>query len=58
MISIVIATVAVPALHARLADPRRALIRMLVMLLVFDLLYVGYAAFIHTSIATPVWRGW
>lgn len=53
MLSILVATAAVPVAFARDADPRRGLRRMAVALLAFNLLYVGYVGWIHTKYFTP-----
>jgi len=49
MISIIIASVAGPAVFARDPDPRRGVRRMLLFLAAFVALYVAYVTLVHTS---------
>jgi hypothetical protein len=56
MISILVVTVAAPAVFARAANPRKGLLGMLAFLLGFNLLYVGYVTQIHTRFFAPT--GW
>jgi hypothetical protein len=53
MLSILFATVAIPVALARDANPRRGVKRMVIALLAFNALYVGYVAWIHTTYFVP-----
>lgn len=55
LLSIVIAGIAVPAILAGDADPRRGLKRMLVILLLFNAIYALYVAFVHPVLFVPHW---
>jgi hypothetical protein len=53
MLSVVLATLAIPAAFARETDPRRAARRMVLVLLVVNALYVAYVTQIHTTLYRP-----
>jgi hypothetical protein len=53
MMSILIATVAVPAVFARDPSAFRGLKRMLLSLLVFNALYIAYVTLIHVTYFVP-----
>jgi hypothetical protein len=53
LVSIVVAIVAVPALAARDASPRRGLRRMVLLLLAFHLLYVAWLTLVHATYVLP-----
>lgn len=53
MMSILIATVAIPAAAARDPSPRRGVRRMLLGLLAFDALYLAYVALLHAGWHAP-----
>lgn len=53
LLSIIVATVVLPAIAARDANPRRGATRMVLYFLLFDLLYVAYAAFVHATYVLP-----
>ncbi len=56
MLSILLATVAVPALAARDPNAPRGARRMVLALLVVNSLYVAYAALVHVVVRVPQWR--
>ncbi len=53
IISIIVATVAVPAIAARYASPRRGVLRMVLFFLLFDLIYVAYLTLVHATYVLP-----
>jgi len=53
MISIIVATVVLPVVAARDSNPRRAIRRMIVFLLVFNALYIGYVTLVHARFQIP-----
>ena len=55
IISIVVASIAIPAWAARDARPRRGAAKMLVALLGAVLLYVGYLTLLHPVLFVPHW---
>ncbi len=56
LLSILVVTVAVPALAARDANRRRGLWRMLLFLLLFDAAYLAYVTLGHASLFVPAGR--
>ena len=58
MMSILFATVALPALAARDRNPRRGLRWLLLALLVFNLAYVLYVTRLHTLGTPPAGRNY
>jgi hypothetical protein len=58
MMSILFATILVPAACARDSNGARGLRRMLLLLLLFDLAYVLYVTQIHTRYYVPAGRGY
>jgi hypothetical protein len=57
LLSIVVATVALPLLAARGRRARRGLFRMLLLLLAFDVAYVAWVTLVHAEYVTPPRRG-
>jgi len=55
LFSIVIAAIALPALHARDRHPRRGFRRLMVGLLVANALYLAYLTLIHPFAFVPSW---
>lgn len=55
LLSVLVATVAIPALGASDPKPRRGLRWVLAVLLVFHVVYVGAVAFIHAPNNIPEW---
>lgn len=55
LISVLIASVAIPALTARDRNPRRGFKRMLLLLLAFNALYVAYLTMVHPLVFLPTW---
>lgn len=55
LMSIVLAGIVVPALAARDRDARRGLRRMLVILFVVNVLYLGYLTLVHPFVFVPHW---
>ena len=55
MMSILIVTVAAPAVFARDHDPRRGLRRTLLFLFAFYALFVAYVTLVHTRYYSPQW---
>ncbi len=53
LISIIVATVALPAVAAQYASPRRGVLRMVFFLLAFVLVYVAYATLVHATYVLP-----
>jgi hypothetical protein len=53
IVSIIVATVALPAIAARHASPRRGVLQMVLFFLVFDLLYVAYLTLVHANHVLP-----
>lgn len=53
LLSIVVATVAIPLLVARDRSPRRGALRLLVLLLLFDVAYAGWVAVVHAGWVDP-----
>jgi hypothetical protein len=53
LLSIIVATVAAPAIAARDPSARRGLKRMLIGLLVFNALYVCYLTLVHATFFAP-----
>jgi hypothetical protein len=53
LISIIIASIAIPAYAARDTNPRRGLRRMLVLVLAFNALYVAYLTLVHLEVYVP-----
>jgi hypothetical protein len=53
--SVLFASIAIPAVLARDRDPRRAVKRMLVLLLAFNALYLAYLTLVHPFVYVPVW---
>jgi hypothetical protein len=55
LLSIVIAAVVIPVLAARDPNPLRGVKRMLFLLLVFNVVYLGYITMIHPVAFVPRW---
>jgi hypothetical protein len=53
LLSIIAATVVLPAIAARDGNPRRGATRMVLYFLLFDLIYVGYVTLIHATYVLP-----
>lgn len=53
LMSIIFVTLALPVLAARGPNPRRAMKRMLVSLLVFNAAYVAYLTRLHVTLFVP-----
>jgi hypothetical protein len=53
--SVVFAAMAIPALASRARNPARGLRLMLVLLLLFNLAYLGYLSMIHPAVFVPKW---
>ncbi len=53
LLSIVIGGLAIPALLARDPNPRRGQKRMLLLLLVFNVLYLAYVTLLHPVLFVP-----
>jgi hypothetical protein len=49
----IVATVAIPAIAARDANPLRGARRMVWLFLAFDLLYVAYVTLVHATYVLP-----
>ena len=58
MMSILVATLVVPALLARDRHARRGLTRMVLFFLAFDAAYVAYVTLVHTALHVPQPWGW
>ena len=56
LMTVLIAGLLVPAMASRDPSPRRGLKRMLLALLAFNLLYVGYFSYLHPVLFLPQWR--
>ncbi len=54
LLSIVLATLAAPALAARDVNPVRGARRMILFLLAFDLAYTAYVTLVHASLVVPM----
>lgn len=54
LVSIVVALLVVPGIAARDPRPRRGAQRMVLLLLVFNLLYVAYVTLVHANFFVPV----
>ena len=55
LLSVLVATVAIPVMVARDANPMRGLRRMLLLLLAFNALYVAYLTLVHPVAFVPKW---
>jgi len=55
LMSVLFASIAIPAVLARDRDPRRAVKRMLVLLLAFNALYLAYLTLVHPFVYVPTW---
>ena len=55
LMSIILAGIVVPALASRDPDARRGLRRMLVILFVVNVLYLGYLTLVHPFLFVPHW---
>jgi hypothetical protein len=55
LMSIVVAALAIPALAARDSNPRRGLRRTVVLLFVFNALYLAYLTLVHPFVFVPAW---
>lgn len=55
LMSVVIAAVAIPAIASRERDPRKGMRRMLLMLLIFNGLYIAYLTLVHVAFYVPTW---
>ena len=53
LVSIIVATVVVPALGARDANPRRGLKRTLVFLFAFNVVYLALVVLVYTRLYVP-----
>jgi hypothetical protein len=58
LMSVFLANLLLPVVAARDPRPRRGLKRMMVLLLVFNGLYVLYLTQFHPVWYVPVWLGW
>jgi hypothetical protein len=56
LMSVFFAQVLIPALAARDPKPRRGVKRMVLLLVVFNALYIGYLTQLHPVWFVPVWR--
>ncbi len=57
LISVLFASLAIPALTARDRNPRRGVKRMLLLLLVFNAIYLAYLTLVHPLVYVPSWPG-
>jgi hypothetical protein len=57
LMSILISAVVIPTLAARDPNPRRALKRMVVALVLFNAAYLAYVTLVHPVVFVPVWGG-
>jgi hypothetical protein len=55
LMSVFFATLGIPALAARDRNPRRGVKRMLLMLLIFNALYLLYLTQLHPVLFVPQW---
>jgi hypothetical protein len=55
LLSIVIAALVIPLRAARDPNPRRGVKRMLLMLFLFNAVYLAYVTLIHTAAFVPKW---
>jgi len=55
LISVLLASLAIPIVSARDQNPRRGLKRMVLLLLAFNLLYVAYLTMVHPFVFVPTW---
>jgi len=55
LMSIVIASVVIPALASRDSDPRRGLRRAVIVFTIFAALYLAYLLFVHPVVFVPHW---
>ena len=55
LLSVLVATLAIPVLVARDPEPGRAVRRMLALLLAFNALYVAYVTMVHPVLFVPHW---
>lgn len=57
LMSVLFAALVIPTLAARDPDPRRALKRMVVALVLFNAAYLAYVTLVHPVVFVPVWGG-
>lgn len=55
LMSVLLASIALPAVLARDRNPKRAVKRLLVLLLVFNALYLAYLTMVHPFRYFPHW---
>lgn len=55
LMSVLFASIAIPAVLARDREPRRAVKRLLVLLLAFNALYLAYLTLVHPFVYVPTW---
>ncbi len=55
LMSVLIASMVIPAITSRGPDPRRGMKRMLLLLLLFNALYLAYLTLVHVAVYVPTW---
>jgi hypothetical protein len=55
LLSIVLASLVVPTLAASAPEPRRAVRRMVLVLLAFNAVYLAYVTLLHPYLFVPKW---
>ena len=55
LMSVLIASMVIPAVTARERDARKGMKRMLLLLLLFNALYVAYLTLVHVAVYVPTW---
>ena len=55
LLSVVIAALAIPAITSRIADPRKAMARMILWIFIFNVIYLAYITMLHPVLFVPHW---
>lgn len=55
LMSVLIASMVIPAIASREPDPKKGMKRMLLLLLLFNALYVAYLTLVHIVVYVPTW---
>lgn len=55
LMSVLIASMVIPAITSRDRDPRKGMRRMLLLLLLFNGLYIAYLTLVHVEVFIPTW---
>ena len=55
LMSVLIASMVIPLITSGDRDPRKGMKRMLLLLLLFNALYVAYLTLVHVAVYVPTW---